>query len=76
MRIDVVDNHGQFTHLEGRALRDIGVETETIDNETPPGEVDADGLVLSVVPKCLVPGAVASISISVFQCWESVSECR
>lgn len=51
MRIDVVDNHGQFTHLEGRALRDIGVETETIDNETPPGEVDADGLVLSGGPE-------------------------
>ncbi|KYH27464.1 GMP synthase [glutamine-hydrolyzing] subunit A [Halalkalicoccus paucihalophilus] len=50
MRIDVVDNHGQFTHLEGRVLRDIGVETETIDNETPPEEIDADGLVLSGGP--------------------------
>ena len=51
MQIDVVDNHGQFTHLEGRALRDIGVETETIDNETPPEEIDADGLVLSGGPE-------------------------
>lgn len=50
MQIDVVDNHGQFTHLEGRALRDIGVETGTIDNETPPEEIDADGLVLSGGP--------------------------
>jgi GMP synthase (glutamine-hydrolysing) len=50
MQIDVVDNHGQFTHLEGRALRDIGVETETINNETPSGEIDADGLVLSGGP--------------------------
>ncbi|MDL5361674.1 GMP synthase subunit A [Halalkalicoccus sp. NIPERK01] len=50
MRIDVVDNHGQFTHLEGRALRDMGIDTETIDNETPPGEIDADGLVLSGGP--------------------------
>ncbi|ADJ15949.1 GMP synthase subunit A [Halalkalicoccus jeotgali] len=50
MRIDVVDNHGQFTHLEGRALRDLGIETETIDNETPPEEIDADGLVLSGGP--------------------------
>jgi GMP synthase (glutamine-hydrolysing) len=49
-RIDVVDNHGQFTHLEQRALRDMGVDVETIDNETPPGEVDADGLVLSGGP--------------------------
>ncbi|WP_159904269.1 GMP synthase subunit A [Salinirussus salinus] len=49
-RIDVVDNHGQFTHLEQRALRDMGVDVETIDNETPPEEVDADGLVLSGGP--------------------------
>lgn len=49
-RIDVVDNHGQFTHLEQRALRDIGVEVELIDNTTPPAEIDADGLVLSGGP--------------------------
>lgn len=49
-RIVVVDNHGQFTHLEGRALRDIGVETDTIDNTTSPDEIDADGLVLSGGP--------------------------
>ena len=49
-RIVVVDNHGQFTHLEGRALRDIGVETDTVDNTTPPDEFDADGLVLSGGP--------------------------
>ena len=49
-RIDVVDNHGQFTHLEQRALRDMGVDVETIDNETQPEEVDADGLVLSGGP--------------------------
>lgn len=49
-RIDVVDNHGQFTHLEQRALRDIGVEVELIDNTTPPEEIDADGLVLSGGP--------------------------
>ncbi|RBI63496.1 GMP synthase subunit A [halophilic archaeon] len=49
-RILVVDNHGQFTHLEHRALRDMGVETELIDNDTPPADVDADGLVLSGGP--------------------------
>jgi GMP synthase (glutamine-hydrolysing) len=49
-RIVVVDNHGQFTHLEGRALDDIGVETDTIDNTTPPEDIDADGLVLSGGP--------------------------
>jgi GMP synthase (glutamine-hydrolysing) len=50
-RILVVDNHGQFTHLEHRLLRDMdGVETETVDNTTPPAELDADGLVLSGGP--------------------------
>jgi GMP synthase (glutamine-hydrolysing) len=49
-RIVVVDNHGQFTHLEHRALRDLGVETELIDNDTPPADVEADGIVLSGGP--------------------------
>ena len=49
-KIDVVDNHGQFTHLEQRALRDLGVETNIIDNTTPPEEIDVDGLVLSGGP--------------------------
>jgi len=49
-RIVVVDNHGQFTHLEQRALRDLGFETDIVDNETPPAEVTADGFVLSGGP--------------------------
>ena len=49
-RIVVIDNHGQFTHLEHRALRDMGVDTEILDNTTPPEEIDADGLVLSGGP--------------------------
>ena len=49
-RIAVVDNHGQFTHLEQRALRDLGIEAEIVDNATPPGEVRADGFVLSGGP--------------------------
>jgi GMP synthase (glutamine-hydrolysing) len=48
--IVVVDNGGQFTHLEGRALGDIGVETHTVENTTPPEKIDADGLVLSGGP--------------------------
>ena len=48
--IAVIDNHGQFTHLEQRALRDMGVDVELLDNETPPEEIDADGLVLSGGP--------------------------
>jgi GMP synthase (glutamine-hydrolysing) len=49
-RIDVVDNHGQFTHLERRALRDIGVDCEIVGNDTPPEAIEADGLVLSGGP--------------------------
>jgi GMP synthase (glutamine-hydrolysing) len=51
-RIAVIDNHGQFTHLEGRALRDLGVDAEIVDNERPAAEVaaDADGVVLSGGP--------------------------
>ncbi|OYR61941.1 GMP synthase, partial [Halorubrum ezzemoulense] len=29
-RIVVIDLHGQFTHLERRALRDLGVDTEIV----------------------------------------------
>ncbi len=49
-RIVVIDLHGQFTHLEHRALRDMGVDTEIIDAETPAADVDADGYVLSGGP--------------------------
>jgi len=49
-RIAVIDNHGQFTHLEQRALRDMGVDVDIVDNETPPSAVDADGIVLSGGP--------------------------
>ena len=49
-RIAVVDNHGQFTHLEQRALRDLGVDADLVDNETDPEAVDADGFVLSGGP--------------------------
>ena len=49
-RIVVIDNHGQFTHLERRALRDLGVDTELVDNDTAPEDIDADGIVLSGGP--------------------------
>ncbi|SFF89938.1 GMP synthase (glutamine-hydrolysing) [Halopelagius inordinatus] len=49
-RIAVIDNHGQFTHLEHRTLRDLGVDVEILDNDIPAAEIDADGLVLSGGP--------------------------
>ena len=48
--IVVIDNHGQFTHLEQRALRDMGVDVELLDNDTDPEDIDADGVVLSGGP--------------------------
>jgi len=47
LRIDVVDNGGQWTHREWRVLRYLGVDTHIIPNTTPVEEVAADGLVLS-----------------------------
>jgi len=47
IRIDVVDNGGQWTHREWRVLRYIGAETRIIPNTTHVGEIEADGLVLS-----------------------------
>lgn len=49
-RVVVVDNGGQFTHLEQRALRDVGVDADIVDNTTPPEEIEADGIVLSGGP--------------------------
>ena len=47
MRINVVDNGGQWTHREWRVLRYLDVDTEIISNDTPLDELDVDGLVLS-----------------------------
>jgi GMP synthase (glutamine-hydrolysing) len=47
VKIDVVDNGGQWTHREWRVLRDLGSTTKIIPNTTPPKKVDADALVLS-----------------------------
>lgn len=49
-RIVVVDLHGQFTHLERRALRDLGIETEILPADTPSSDIAADGIVLSGGP--------------------------
>jgi len=47
MKVYVVDNGGQWTHREWRVLRDLGVDTKIIPNDTPLDEIDVDGLVLS-----------------------------
>ena len=47
MRIDVVDNGGQWTHREWRVLKYLGVETKIIPNTIAFEDIEADGLVLS-----------------------------
>ena len=50
VKIYVVDNGGQWTHREWRTLRDIGVETKIVQNNTSFNEINKDnidGLVLS-----------------------------
>jgi GMP synthase (glutamine-hydrolysing) len=47
VRIVVIDNGGQWTHREWRTLRDLGVDTEILPNDTPLEELDVDGIVLS-----------------------------
>jgi len=50
MKVFVVDNGGQWTHREYRVLKYLGVETEIIENTTPPEKIlkeGADALVLS-----------------------------
>ncbi len=48
MRIDVVDNGGQWTHKEWRQLKSFGVESTIIANTTEPSKLaGVDGLVLS-----------------------------
>lgn len=47
MKIDVVDNGGQWTHREWRVLRYLGVDTKIISYNTPGADIHVDGLVLS-----------------------------
>lgn len=47
MKIDVVDNGGQWTHREWKTLNELDVDSEIISNDTPLEEIDVDGLVLS-----------------------------
>lgn len=47
MKIDVVDNGGQWTHREWRVLKYCGVDTEIIPNTTKFEDLRCDGLLLS-----------------------------
>ncbi|NYT01964.1 MAG: GMP synthase subunit A [Methanosarcinales archaeon] len=49
MRVYVVNNYGQFNHLIQRSIRDR-VECKLISNQTPPEEIDVDGLILGGGP--------------------------
>ena len=48
MKVYVVDNGGQWTHLEMRLLKYLKAEVKIVPNKTPLSEIaDADGIVLS-----------------------------
>ncbi len=47
IKIDVVDNGGQWTHREWRMLRELEVDTKIIPNTTPVDKIDTDGLLFS-----------------------------
>ncbi|MEF8874757.1 MAG: GMP synthase subunit A [Candidatus Thermoplasmatota archaeon] len=47
MKIDVVDNGGQWTHREWRMLKALEMDSEIISNESSLEELEVDGLVLS-----------------------------
>lgn len=49
MEVLVVNNYGQFNHLIHRSIREI-VPARIISNQTPAGEIDADGLILGGGP--------------------------
>ena len=49
MRILVVNNYGQFNHLIVRSIRDL-VDCKLITNQTPPEDIEAEGLVLGGGP--------------------------
>jgi GMP synthase (glutamine-hydrolysing) len=47
IRVNVVDNGGQWTHRIWRVVRELGCDSKIIANTTPVSEVDADALILS-----------------------------
>jgi GMP synthase (glutamine-hydrolysing) len=47
MDVIVVDNGGQWTHLEHRALRELGVSSKIVPNTTDPKDIECDALILS-----------------------------
>ena len=47
MKIDVVDNGGQWTQREWKSLKELDVDSEIVSNDTPFEELNVDGLVLS-----------------------------
>lgn len=49
MRVLVINNYGQFNHLIRRSIRDK-VETDLISNQTPPEDIQSDGLILGGGP--------------------------
>jgi len=66
--IVIIDNHGQFTHLIHRSLRDIGVDNKLVPNTTSISELrelDPDGVILSGGPDIERTGNCRDILLSI-----------
>lgn len=47
IKVQVVDNGGQWTHRIWRVMRELDYDSKIIPNTTPASEIDADALILS-----------------------------
>ncbi len=47
MDVVVIDNGGQWTHLEHRNLKDLGVNSRILPNTTDPESINCDAIILS-----------------------------
>lgn len=47
MKVDIIDNGGQWTHREWRVMKYLGIESDIVPNDTPVEDIDVDGLILS-----------------------------
>jgi GMP synthase (glutamine-hydrolysing) len=47
VNVVVIDNGGQWTHLEYRALKELGTDVKILPNSTRAEEIECDALVLS-----------------------------
>ncbi|WGI17294.1 GMP synthase subunit A [Methanonatronarchaeum sp. AMET-Sl] len=66
--IVIINNHGQFTHLIHRSLRDIGIDNKLVSNTISPSELNElnpNGVILSGGPDIEKTGNSRDILLSI-----------